>query len=164
MSSSLCPVDCSSPGSYVHRILRARILASGTSFLLPLMETQNQGLPPAPCFAQHGASPLACQELWRHVAATEVMSQHPTCLGGPMNLQGLGFGFSIHTDSEPGGPYQPCGPWKVTTRSGCQLSRPHRMVRGRKRVSREVSHIGPLTVKLHCPPWVYPAGQSERPQ
>ena len=76
--------------------------ASGTSFLLPLMETQNQGLPPAPCFAQHGASPLACQELWRHVAATEVMSQHPTCLGGPMNLQGCSSPWV--NINRPGGP------------------------------------------------------------
>ena len=27
-------------------------------------------------------------ELWRHVAAAEAMSQHPTCLGGPANPQG----------------------------------------------------------------------------
>lgn len=53
----------------------------------------------------------------------------------PFPVCPLGFGFSIHT--EPGGPYQPCGPWKVTTRSGCQLSCPHGIIRDRKRVSRE---------------------------
>lgn len=59
----------------------------GTSFLLPLIETQNQAPPTAPSFAQHGDSPPACQELWS-VAAAEPMSQHPTCLGGLQTLKG----------------------------------------------------------------------------
>ena len=76
--------------------------ASGTSFSLPLMETQNQGAP-ALLSTEPACQPASLPgELWRHVAAAEAMSQHPTCLGGPANPQGCSSPWV--NINHPGGP------------------------------------------------------------
>lgn len=45
---------------------------------------------------------------------TALVPVAPGCTGLSSLSSSLGFRFSIHTDSEPGGPYQLCGPWQVT--------------------------------------------------